>query len=229
MTHLGLVFAQLGPLSDIYRLSGAYYIKRDRQERSPLNSAVMAAYTQVLLREHGALSMCLERARSRSGKYQEAYDDGLIDMIVESTLQSNQPRSPAVSRVSSLENSPPASPDTPSSLVGSPTMSVDSSNGNIPRKVHRDVFMIPINITYENPPELAYLVDDLLDQHPAQSPASPGAQVQGVVRPSEAMDKRNKSHENGHHGRRKFGRALVGVGPLVSVQDAVEDTQRTSR
>ncbi|KAI8137700.1 male sterility protein-domain-containing protein [Fennellomyces sp. T-0311] len=221
---------QLGPLSDIYRLSGAYYVKRDKQKRSPLNTAVMAAYTQVLLREHGALSLCMEKSRSRTGKYQEPYDDGLIDMVVESTLQSNQPRSPAVSRVASLEsnnNSPPASPDTPSS-IGSPTMSIDSTTGT-PRKVHKDVFFVPINITYENMPELSFLLEALLDQHqPAnkQSSMSPPP-TQGLMRPSEAKDRRSKVLE-GADAQRKFGRVLLGIGPLVSVQDAADDLNRSS-
>ena len=220
----------------------------------------MAAYTQVLLREHGALSICMDKARSRTGKYQEPYDDGLIDMVVESTLQSNQTRSPAVSRVASLESnannnmiasSPPASPDTPSS-VGSPTMSVDSTmattnnnggfgNGNGLRKIHKDVFIVPINITYENMPELPILLDELLDQpqtkHRQQqqqqqqrsnSMPTPPSQMQGVMRPSEAKDKRNRLLD-GSDTQRKFGRVLMGIGPLVSVQDAAEQLQRSSR
>ncbi|KAI9489880.1 male sterility protein-domain-containing protein [Zychaea mexicana] len=228
--------AQLGPISDIYRLAGAYYIKRDRQKRSPLNTAVMAAYTQVLLREHGALSIYMEKARSRTGKYQEPYDDGLIEMVVESTLQSNQTRSPAVSRVASLESnsnsSPPASPDTPSS-IGSPTMSIDSStggNGFTRKSAHKDVFIVPINITYENMPELPYLLDELLDQHqPASVKQSnaPAPPMQNVMRPSEAKDKRTNAL-NGPDVQRKFGRVLMGIGPLVSVQDAAEELQRSS-
>ncbi|KAI9246910.1 male sterility protein-domain-containing protein [Phascolomyces articulosus] len=232
--------SSLGPVSDIYRLAGAYYIKRDKHKRSPLNSAVMAAYTQVLLREHGALSICTDKARSRTGKYQEPYDDGLIDMVVESTLQSNQTRSPAVSRVASLDNnnSPPASPDTPSSM-GSPTMSIDStitnataSNGLGRNRIHKDVYIVPINITYENMPELPYLLDELLDQQqPAlakqssmSSPSSPSIQV---MRPSEAKDKRNRMLD-GPDAQRKFGRVLMGIGPLVSIQDAAESLQRSS-
>ncbi|KAI9315553.1 male sterility protein-domain-containing protein [Dichotomocladium elegans] len=218
--------AQLGPLSDIYRLSGAYYVKRDKQERSPLNSAVMAAYTQVLLREHGALSMTLERSRSRSGKYQAAYDDGLVEMIVESTLQSNQNFSATRARVPSMENSPPASPDTPST-IGSPTMSVDSSISHT-LKVHRDVLLVPINITYESLPELPYLLNDILDHQPSKQPIGLNkTSSQAFIRPSEAVDRRNKGVESSEN-QRKFGRVLVGVGRLVSVQDAVEESMRLS-
>ncbi|CAO3587353.1 unnamed protein product [Absidia cylindrospora] len=159
------VMAQLGPISDIYRLAGAYYVKRDKAQRSPLNSAVTAAYSQVLLREHGALSMCLEKSRSRTGKYQEAFDDEVIDMVMESTLQSNQSRSSAVSKVAAYDSvSPPASPDSPATPV-SATMSMDSSTG-IPRKAHRDVVIVPINISYEIVPELGFLIDQVLDQQP---------------------------------------------------------------
>ncbi|KAG2222121.1 hypothetical protein INT45_007557 [Circinella minor] len=255
--------SSLGPISDIYRLAGAYYIKRDKHKRSPLNSAVMAAYTQVLLREHGALSICMDKTRSRTGKYQEPFDDGLIDMVVESTLQSNQTRSPAVSRVASLEsnnnnnnnnmnnmngNSPPASPDTPTSSIGSPTMSVDSTiiSNNGLRKVHKDVFIVPINITYENMPELPILLDQLLDQPQTKQqqqqqqlsqqsqqqrsnsmPTPPSSQIQNVMRPSEAKDKRNRLLD-GSDTQRTFGRVLMGIGPLVSVQDAAEQLQRSS-
>lgn len=192
----------------------------------------MAAYTQVLLREHGALSLCLEKTRSRTGKYQEPYYDGLIDMLVESTLQSNQGRSSAVSRVASLESTPPASPDTPSSL-NSPTMSIDSSAG-LPRKSHRDVVIVPINITYESIPELPHLIDSVLDQQPQKKqqqqrhPASPPSTMRGVVRPSEAMDRRNRMLD-GIEAQRKYGRVLFGIGPLVSVQEAAEKWYRSSK
>ncbi|KAF7727661.1 cyclin-dependent kinase inhibitor far1 [Apophysomyces ossiformis] len=222
-------FAQLGPISDIYRLTGAYYVKRDKSKRSPLNSAVMAAYTQVLLREHGALCMSLEKFRSRTGKYEEIYDDGLIDMVIEATLQSNQARSYSVSKIISSESSPPTSPSSPisPSSVTSPTNSIDSKH-SFPNKAHKDVVIVPINITYENVPELPYLIDEVLDQQPNQRyQQTLQTPIEGVVRPSEAMDKRNRLLE-GADGLRKCGRALFGVGRLISVQDTATDYYKTN-
>ncbi|ORX52383.1 hypothetical protein DM01DRAFT_1306806 [Hesseltinella vesiculosa] len=166
--------AQLGPISDIYRLAGAYYLKREKNKRSPLNSAVTAAYTQVLLREHGALSVCFERTRSRTGKLQDAFDDGLIEMIMESTLQSNQSRSSAVQQQQQQQqqqhasSSPPESPVSPATPA-SATMSMDSSTG-VPRKAHRDIVLVPVNVTYENVPELPFLIDQVLDQQQSPRP-----------------------------------------------------------
>lgn len=244
--------SQMGPISDVYRLAGAYYVKRDKSKRSPLNSAVTAAYTQVLLREHGALSFCLERSRSRTGKFQEAYPDGFVDMIIEATLQTNQAArsstntASVINRIVSAEiNTPPASPDSPSSSVmASPTMSIDSLAHNFApsshqqnnRKVHKDVVFVPINITYENVPELSHLIDEVLDQQPARpttgrsrsssqssmaSPSRPG----GVIRPSEAKDRR-KTLLEGLEAQKKCGRVTFGIGPLVSVQEVAEEYNR---
>lgn len=233
--------SQMGPLSDVYRLAGAYYVKRDKTKRSPLNSAVTAAYTQVLLREHGALSFSLERWRSRTGKFQEAYADGFVDMVIEATLQTNQqanPRSSTVSRVISSElTTPPASPD---SLVSSPTMSIDSlahiSNA-APRKIHKDVIIVPINISYENVPELPHLIDEVLDQQPTKAGGTgrqrsasqtgqqnPVARPSMMVRPSEAKDRRKTMDA----ANRKCGRVTFGVGPLISVQDVAEEFNKRS-
>jgi glycerol-3-phosphate O-acyltransferase len=87
---LTVALALLGPVSDILRIAGAYFIRRDKATRSPLNTAVAAAYTEALLHEHGALSMLLERARSRTGRIQAVHDDGILDMVVEATLERNQ-------------------------------------------------------------------------------------------------------------------------------------------
>jgi hypothetical protein len=245
------VMSQMGPISDVYRLAGAYYVKRDKTKRSPLNSAVTAAYTQVLLREHGALSFCLERSRSRTGKCQEAYADGFVDMIIEATLQTNQTArtssntSSVISRVVSTDmNTPPASPDSPSaSVVDSPTMSIDSlahtfTSPTLQRKVHKDVVFIPINITYENVPELPHLIDQVLDQQPtraggrqrsaSQSSATPAPiATQRPLRPSEAKDRR-KTLMDGPEVPKKCGRATFGIGPLISVQDVAEEFNRNS-
>lgn len=252
------VMSQMGPLSDVYRLAGAYYVKRDKSKRSPLNSAVTAAYTQVLLREHGALAFCLERSRSRTGKFQESYPDGFVDMVIESTLQTNQTArgssstSSLINRVVSSEiNTPPASPDSPSSSgVVSPTMSIDSLAHNFTnqthqqqqlKKNHKDVVFVPINITYENVPELPHLIDEVLDQQPARtsgrgrsasnstpppSMSGPG-RAGGVVRPSEAKDRR-KTLLEGSEAPKKCGRVTFGVGPIVSVQEAAEAFNRKS-
>ncbi|KAI8374462.1 male sterility protein-domain-containing protein [Radiomyces spectabilis] len=213
--------AQLGSISDIYRLAGAYYMKRDKRHRSPLNSAVLAAYTQVLLREHGALCFSLEKTRSRSGKYDEPYADGLIDMVIEATLQSNQSRTPAFNKLMQSETTPPTSPDTPVSAAPSPTASIDGHAGLF-RKAHRDIVFVPINISYENVPELPHLIDEVLDQQPRRQTQELQTPMEGVVRPSEAMDKRTKMLE-GAEVPRKRGRVLLGIGSLISVQDTAEE------
>lgn len=257
------MISQMGPISDVYRLAGAYYVKRDKSKRSPLNSAVTAAYTQVLLREHGALAFCLERSRSRTGKFQEAYPDGFVDMVIEATLQTNQSsRNSAnnnnanlANRIASTEvnSTPPASPDSPlpSSAVASPTMSIDSlaHNFNPPvqsRKVSKDVIFVPINITYENVPELSHLIDEVLDQQPtgsnnsnnsspgrtrssSQSTAPPSlsssSRPSSMVRPSEAKDRRKTL---GLEAPKKGGRVTFGIGPLISVQEVAEEHNRQS-
>lgn len=72
------------------RIAGAFFVRRDHASRSPLSSAVTAAYIEALLREHGALSMLIERTRSRTGRLQPYYADGLVDMVVEASLESHQ-------------------------------------------------------------------------------------------------------------------------------------------
>ncbi|KAI9277448.1 male sterility protein-domain-containing protein [Sporodiniella umbellata] len=74
--------AALGPISDILRITGAYFIRRDHTSRSPLSTAVTAAYTKTLLSEHGTISMSIERARSRTGRLQNVYHDGLVHMVM---------------------------------------------------------------------------------------------------------------------------------------------------
>ncbi|KAG1474282.1 hypothetical protein G6F56_000449 [Rhizopus delemar] len=73
--------AILGPFSDILRLAGAVFIKRDPSARSVLTTAVTSAYLKHLLQERGALTMVLEKVRSRSGLLQRPYDDGLLEMM----------------------------------------------------------------------------------------------------------------------------------------------------
>ncbi|RCI02362.1 cyclin-dependent kinase inhibitor far1, partial [Rhizopus stolonifer] len=74
--------AFLGPMSDLLRITGAYFVRRDHSARSPLSTAVTAAYTKVLLNQ-GAISMMIERARSRTGRLQNVYHDGLLQMVME--------------------------------------------------------------------------------------------------------------------------------------------------
>ncbi|KAG1470503.1 hypothetical protein G6F56_002651 [Rhizopus delemar] len=206
--------SQMGPISDIYRLAGAYYVKRDKTKRSPLNSAVTAAYTQVLLREHGALSFYLERSRSRTGKFQDAYPDGLVDMVIEATLQANQVRGRPESN-----NTPPDSPS------AEPTPPIPS----LPKKVQKDVVFVPINITYENVPELPYLVDEVLDQQQpktkhTRTPSNTPTPAR-MIRPSEAKDKRKTTEQT---TKKKYGRVIFGVGPLISIQEVADTIESES-
>ncbi|KAG2181938.1 hypothetical protein INT43_006863 [Umbelopsis isabellina] len=204
----------LGPLSDVFRLAGAFYIKRDAKARSPLNSAVTAAYTQVLLREHGALAFVLEKARSRTGKPQPSYPDGLVNMILEAALQHNQNRS---SQYSMDSDNGPTSPISPAS----PAPSLDNALGQ------KDIVFVPINITYEKIPELSILVDEVLDQRPQSQAASLRLPIQGVTRPSEAMDRRQRTLEGNRPTRGRYGRALVGFGQAISVQKMAAEVNST--
>ncbi|CAO3702044.1 unnamed protein product [Rhizopus stolonifer] len=225
--------SQMGSISDIYRLAGAYYVKRDKAKRSPLNSAVTAAYTQVLLRDHGALSFSLERSRSRTGKIQEAYPDGLIEMVIEATLQTNQSRtasttstsSSALSRVASSELATP--PESPSSISSMDSLAQHQSFSNPSRRIHKDVIFVPINITYENVPELSHLIDEVLDQQPSRHKRTPSnlsppstPLPSHMIRPSEAKDRRKTISDM--PTKKKYGRATFGVGPLISVQEMAE-------
>ncbi|KAG1468148.1 hypothetical protein G6F56_004006 [Rhizopus delemar] len=130
--------ALLGPISDMLRISGAYFVRRDPSTRSPLSTAVAAAYTEVLLSEHGALSMVIERARSRTGRLQTTYHDGIINMIIEGTLGHHHTQS--------------------SEFLPTPTASFSSAK--------KDTIFVPVNITYEKIPELRTLIDQVLDQKP---------------------------------------------------------------
>ncbi|KAG0165158.1 cyclin-dependent kinase inhibitor far1 [Apophysomyces sp. BC1015] len=80
----------LGPISDIFRASGAYFVTRDTSIRTPLTTAVMTAYTKLLLHKHGALLMTIEKKRSRTGRAQKPYCDGMISMILEAMKDRNQ-------------------------------------------------------------------------------------------------------------------------------------------
>lgn len=210
----------LGPISDILRLAGAYFIKREVTNRSPLNTAVTAAYTQVLLREHDALSFVLEKARTRTGKVQVPYQDGLVNMILEATLEVNQSASLLKSNGIGADDEP-ATPVTPMSPGG---------GGN--KIVTKDAVFVPINITYERIPELSALTDEVLDQRPRVS--TNRLSVPLVAPPSQAMVDRAKKVHNGTTGSElsddgRFGRAFFGIGRLVSVQEVAEDEKLQKR
>ncbi|KAI9010320.1 male sterility protein-domain-containing protein [Phycomyces nitens] len=86
--------AILGPVSDLLRLSGTVFVKRDPSDRTNIATAVTAAYSQVLLREHNALLLSLEKVRSRTGLCQEPFEDGLLEMAIDTVLEMNQSSSP---------------------------------------------------------------------------------------------------------------------------------------
>lgn len=101
--------AILGPFSDLLRLAGAVFIKRDPSSRSTLTTAVTSAYLQFLIRERGALTVILDQVRSRTGVFQKPFNDGLIDMII--------------------------------------------------RDETEDIIFVPINITYEEVPDIGLLIN----------------------------------------------------------------------
>ncbi|CEP10517.1 hypothetical protein [Parasitella parasitica] len=189
--------ALLGPISDILRISGAYFVRRDLASRSPLNTAVAAAYTEVLLKEHGALSMVIERARSRTGRLQTAYHDGLMNMVIEGTLGRNQQQEEAPKQLSPL-----------------PTPSASFSS----LSVERETVLVPVNITYEKIPELRALIDQVLDQKPRSLTVT-----SSFLRPSASVADRAATKDNGVAEKGKYGRAFVGFGEVIDVRQAVKE------
>lgn len=221
-----IALALLGPISDILRIAGAYFIRRDRNSRSPLNTAVAAAYTETLLHEHGALSLLIERARSRTGRIQAIYDDGVLDMIVDATLERNQ------QPLKNVMNSPPVSPAP--SVDGFSIHSTSSNNYN-----GKGTVVVPIHISYEKIPDLRMLIDQVLDQKSKEAKMDPPASLDGspnlsnnsnrlsrsssFLRPSasvagRAANKENNSVENG-----KYGRVYVGIGEVIDVYQAADE------
>ncbi|KAI8096845.1 male sterility protein-domain-containing protein [Halteromyces radiatus] len=216
--------ALLGPISDILRIAGAYFIRRDKMTRSPLNTAVAAAYTEALLHEHGALSMLLERARSRTGRIQAVYADGILDMVVEATIEGNQ----QVPRTLNQQSSPP-SPAPSFDSHQTTTSSLDSSTG-------KETVVVPIHITYEKIPDLRMLIDQVLDQKAKEAKVDPPATLDGTpmkgaattrlsrstsfLRPSTSVAGRAASKENGMVENGKYGRVYVGIGNVVDINKA---------
>lgn len=167
-----VALALLGPISDILRICGAYFVRRDLSTRSPLNTAVASAYTEVLLREHGSLSMVIERARSRTGRLQTAYHDGILNMVIEGTLGQNQ--------------QPP-----PQQL--SPTLTVENTQ--------KETVIVPINITYEKIPELRSLIDQVLDQKPRHLSGSSSFLRPSTAVADRVATRDNGTSEQGKYGR----------------------------
>lgn len=189
--------ALLGPISDILRISGAYFVRRDLASRSPLNTAVAAAYTEVLLKEHGALSMVIERARSRTGRLQTAYHDGLMNMVIEGTLGHNQQQE-----------------EIPKQLSPLPTPAASFSS----LSTTKETVLVPVNITYEKIPELRTLIDQVLDQKPRNLTVT-----SSFLRPSATVADRAATKDNGAIEKGKYGRAFVGFGNVIDIRETVKE------
>ncbi|KAI7869336.1 male sterility protein-domain-containing protein [Spinellus fusiger] len=202
--------ALLGPISDILRIAGAYFIRRDQSIRSPLNTAVSAAYTEALIHEHGALSMLIEKARSRTGRLQSVYRDGILDMVIEATLERNQTREMTTHR-STPSQSPIDGPDNNETNLFSP----------------KETVFVPINITYEKIPELRTLIDQVLDQKP-RSTKSTNARLSlpsNFLRPSATVAGRVNNKENGFQDQGKYGRVYFGIGEVIDLKREVEKAE----
>lgn len=180
------------------RISGAYFVRRDLSSRSPLNTAVAAAYTEVLLKEHGALSMVIERARSRTGRLQTAYHDGVLNMVIEGTLGHNQQQEQV-----SKQLSPLPSPSGSFSSISFTKM---------------ETVLVPVNITYEKIPELRTLIDQVLDQKPRNLTVT-----SSFLRPSASVADRAATKDNGAIEKGKYGRAFVGFGNVIDIRQTVKE------
>ncbi|KAI8073259.1 male sterility protein-domain-containing protein [Gongronella butleri] len=204
--------ALLGPISDLLRIAGAFFVRRDPTNRSPLNSAVAAAYTESLLNEHGALSLLLERARSRTGRIQSVYEDGILDMVVEAALE----------HLANTATNADASPASPSPSISSQPSSVGNAT--------KPTTIVPIHITYEKIPDLRVLIDQVLDQKAKDAPtaevqqpsAAPTTTVgklsrsASFLRPSAAAVERAANKDPSVDVGR-YGRVYVGIGHAVDV------------
>lgn len=181
--------AILGPFSDLLRLAGAVFIKRDPNSRSALATAVTSAYLQFLMRERGALTLILDQVRSRTGIFQEPFNDGLIDMII---------------------------------------------------KDEKDITFVPINITYEEVPDISLLIGLDLKSKKKSTGTSMFDGVQRtrssyrmstptkVSRPSDSRAHRVRSRSLGNGQLEESssggpiqvthaGRLLVGIGSPISL------------
>ncbi|KAI9498954.1 male sterility protein-domain-containing protein [Zychaea mexicana] len=197
--------ALLGPISDIFRIAGAYFVRRDQTTRSPLSTAVTAAYTEAMLHDHGALSMLIEKTRSRTGRLHNAYSDGLIDMVLDASLEKHQP----------------SAPSTPTS----------KTRNSLSQKVRKDTVFVPLNITYEKIPELHMLIDQVLDQKHHSQPSESGpqrtmstlARSSSFLRPSASMAGRTANKDNGVNDKGKYGRVYIGISNVIDVRKMAEE------
>lgn len=225
-----IALALLGPISDILRIAGAYFVRRDQNTRSPLNTAVTAAYTEALLHEHGALSMLIEKTRSRTGRLHTAYADGVIDMVLEASLEKHQPSAPST---------PTATPQ---------------ARHSFPTSRRKETVFVPFHITYEKIPELNMLIDQVLDQKqpkakntsstlsPSSTVSTNGNNANGqqqqqqlqrsmsalarsssFLRPSASVAGRAANKDNGVPEKGKYGRVYIGIGDVVDVRKMADD------
>jgi hypothetical protein len=199
--------AILGPFSDLLRLAGAVFIKRDPNLRSTLATAVTSAYMQYLMRERGALTLILDKVRSRTGIFQPPFNDGLIEMI----LKSND---------------------------------------------EQDVVFVPINITYEEVPDLALLIEQDVQSNKKRDRRASGVPFDigiggglqrsrttsnrmstptKVSRPSDSRSHRVRSRSLGNGQREEKssgslqgvhnGKLLVGVGKPICISEGYVEAQ----
>jgi glycerol-3-phosphate O-acyltransferase len=152
------------------------------------------------MKEHGSLSMVVERARSRTGRLQTAYHDGLVNMVIEGTLGKNQASPSDKSEQQTLSPLP------------TPTASFSSLS------VKKETVFVPVNITYEKIPELRTLIDQVLDQKPRSLTVT-----STFLRPSATVADRAATKDNGIIEKGKYGRAFVGFGDAINVREAVRE------
>ncbi|KAF7727803.1 cyclin-dependent kinase inhibitor far1 [Apophysomyces ossiformis] len=191
--------AMLGPFSDLLRLGGTAFVKRDPNKRSALATSITAAYMQVLLREHGALLLLLELARSRTGNFQKLGDDGLLEMAMEAILEKNQSMSPIDANFK----------DTPrlQDLVFIPIHITYEHVPDLPLLVDQDLNYRPIAMAKRN-------------THVARTPS--------LSRPSEAKAARgHKTHKDALLRSKSNGRLLVGIGDLISLESFANKREET--
>ncbi|KAI9259346.1 hypothetical protein BY458DRAFT_274193 [Sporodiniella umbellata] len=182
--------AIMGPFSDILRLAGAVFVKRDPNTRSTLSTAITTTYLQHLLNERGALVMVLEKLRSRSGLLQKPYEDELL------------------------------------------------------RNMGLDTVFIPINLTYEQIPDLCQLVKNDI-HYPNKSStlhrskSSRMSTPTKLSRPSDSRAQRVRSRSLGHGQihllkpdeeiensptfKHHIGKVLVGFGEAISYPEGNDD------
>ncbi|KAG0187993.1 cyclin-dependent kinase inhibitor far1 [Apophysomyces sp. BC1034] len=189
--------AMLGPFSDLLRLAGTAFVKRDPSKRSELATSVTAAYMQVLLREHAALLLLLEPARSRTGIFQKTYNDGLLEMTTEAILEKNQSMSPidtTAKNTSSLKD-----------LVFIPIQITYEHVPDLPLLVDQDLNHRPVATSRKN-------------KHISRAPS--------LSRPSEAKAARgHRPSRDAPFRSNSNGRLLVGVGDVISLESFVDSRE----